>query len=92
MNKEEVIAAMATETGMSKVDAKRALDSFINTVKKAVKKKDSVNLVGFMSIAVAKRAERQGRDPRTGKPMQIAAKMVVKLKVGKELQESVSQK
>ncbi|MEI6748496.1 MAG: HU family DNA-binding protein [Bacteroidales bacterium] len=89
MNKAELIEAMAAEAGMTKADAKRALDAFVGATHKALKKGDRVALVGFGSFSVAKRAARKGRNPQTGKEIKIAAKKVVKFKAGTELTKSV---
>ncbi len=89
MNKEELISAMAKESGLTKADARKALDAFMNAVKKAVSKKDKVTLVGFGSFEVVQRKARDGRDPRTGKPIKIPAKKVVKFKAGSTLSGAV---
>ncbi len=89
MNKAELIDAMAAESGLSKADAKRALDGFINATTKALKSKDRVALVGFGSFSVSERAARKGRNPQTGKEIKIAAKKVVRFKAGAELAEKV---
>lgn len=85
MNKAELIDAIAADAGLSKADAKRALDSFISATTKALKKGDRVALVGFGSWSVAKRSARTGRNPQTGKEIKIPAKKVVKFKAGAEL-------
>jgi DNA-binding protein HU-beta len=85
MNKAELIDAISADSGLSKADAKRALDSFINATTKSLKKGDRVALVGFGSWSVTKRAARTGRNPQTGKEIKIAAKKVVKFKAGAEL-------
>ncbi|MFM7023418.1 MAG: HU family DNA-binding protein [Flavobacteriales bacterium] len=84
-NKAELIEAIAAEAKITKADAKRALDAFITTTTKALKKGDRVALVGFGSFAVSKRAARKGRNPQTGKEIKISAKKVVKFKAGAEL-------
>lgn len=89
MNKAELVEAMAAEAGISKADAKRALDAFINTTSKALKKGDRVALVGFGSFSVSKRSARKGRNPQTGKEITISAKKVVKFKPGAELSKKV---
>ena len=78
MNKAELIDAMASESKLTKADAGRALDAFVNATTKALKKGDRVALVGFGSFSVAKRAARTGRNPQTGKAIKIAAKKVAK--------------
>ena len=89
MNKAELIDAMAKDAGLSKADAKRALESFVGSTTKALKKGDRVALVGFGSFSVAKRAARKGRNPQTGKEIKIAAKKVVKFKAGADLSGAV---
>lgn len=89
MNKAELIDAMAEKAGLSKADAKRALDAFIDTTAGALKKKDRVSLVGFGSFSVTERAARKGRNPQTGKEITIKAKNVVKFKPGAELSAKV---
>ncbi|MHC1707112.1 MAG: HU family DNA-binding protein [Bacteroidales bacterium] len=89
MNKAELIDAIAGEAKMTKSDAKKALDAFVDATSKALKKGDRVALVGFGSFSVAKRAARKGRNPQTGKEIKIAAKKVVKFKAGTELAKKV---
>jgi DNA-binding protein HU-beta len=74
MNKAELIDAIASESGLSKADSKRAIDSFISTTTKALKKSERVALVGFGTFIAADRAARKGRNPQTGKEIKIAAK------------------
>ena len=76
-------------TKVSKADAKRALDAFIGTTGSALKKGDKIALVGFGTFSVSKRAARKGRNPQTGKEINIAAKNVVKFKAGSELSNQV---
>jgi DNA-binding protein HU-beta len=85
MNKAELINAMAAESGLTKADSKKALDAFTASVGKAMKAGDKVSLVGFGTFSVAERAARTGINPSTKKPIQIAAKKVVKFKPGAEL-------
>lgn len=85
MNKTQLIEAMASGAGLSKADAKRALESFIGATSDALKKGDKVSLVGFGSFGVSERSARTGRNPQTGATIQIAAKKVVKFKAGAEL-------
>ena len=89
MNKAELIEAMASDAKLTKADAKRALDAFIGATSKALNKGERVALVGFGSLGVAKRAARKGRNPQTGKEINIAAKKVVKFKPGASLQKTV---
>lgn len=90
MNKAELIESMADGAGLSKADAKRALDAFLDSTGSALKKGDKVALVGFGTFSVSKRAARKGRNPQTGKEINIAAKNVVKFKAGSELSGSVN--
>lgn len=85
MNKAELISAMATESGLSKADSKKALDAFITSVGKAMKAGEKVSLVGFGTFSVAERGARVGINPSTKNPIEIAAKKVVKFKPGAEL-------
>lgn len=90
MNKSELIEAMADGAGISKADAKRALDAFIGATSNTLKKGGRVALVGFGSFSISKRSARTGRNPQTGKEIKIAAKNVVKFKAGAELSNSVN--
>lgn len=90
MNKSELIDAMAADAGISKAAAKAALDSLTNNVTNALKKGDKVALVGWGTWSVSQRAARSGRNPQTGKEIQIAAKNVVKFKAGAGLSDSVN--
>lgn len=89
MNKAELIDAMADGANLSKADSKRALESFLDATGKALKKGDKVALVGFGTFSVTKRAARKGRNPQTGKEINIPAKNVVKFKAGSELSDKV---
>jgi len=89
MNKAQLIDAMAGDANLTKADAKRALDAFINSTSGALKKGDRVALVGFGSFSISKRSARTGRNPQTGKEIKIAAKKVVKFKAGSDLSSSV---
>jgi DNA-binding protein HU-beta len=85
MNKADLIEAIASNAGITKADAKKALDAFITATSTALKKGDRIALVGFGSFSVAKRSARTGRNPQTGKEIKIPAKKVVKFKAGAEL-------
>jgi DNA-binding protein HU-beta len=89
MNKAELIDAMAAGAGLSKADAKKALDAFIGTTTDALKKGDRVALVGFGSFSVSTRSARKGRNPQTGKEISIPAKQVVKFKAGADLAKGI---
>ena len=90
MNKSELIDGMAEHAGITKAAAKKALESFLGNVEGELKKGGRVSLVGFGSWSVSKRNAREGRNPQTGKTIQIAAKNVVKFKAGSELGNSVN--
>ncbi|MBW7867706.1 MAG: HU family DNA-binding protein [Brumimicrobium sp.] len=90
MNKAELIEAMASEAKISKADAKRALDAFVSTTTKTLKKGGKISLIGFGSFSTSKRAARTGRNPRTGKEIKIKAKNVVKFKAGAGLSDAVN--
>ena len=85
MNKSELINAMATESGLSKTDAKKALDAFIASVTRAMQEGDKVSLVGFGTFSVSERAARTGINPSTKQAIEIPAKKVVKFNPGAEL-------
>jgi DNA-binding protein HU-beta len=85
MNKAELVEAIASGSKLTKADARRALDAFIESTTKALKKGDKVALVGFGTWGVVKREARKGRNPQTGKPINIKAKKVVKFKAGADL-------
>jgi DNA-binding protein HU-beta len=90
MNKSELIDAMAAGAGITKADAKKALESFVDATSGALKAGDRLSLVGFGSFSVSKREARTGRNPQTGKEIQIAAKNVVRFKPGSELSDNVN--
>ena len=91
MNKAELIDIIATKAGLSKVDAKRALDAFVGATTEELKKKDGrVSLIGFGSFTVAKRAARTGRNPKNGDAIEIAAKNVVRFKTGSDLADAIN--
>jgi DNA-binding protein HU-beta len=90
MNKAELIDAIASESGLSKVDAKKALDGFVTATSNALKAGDRISLVGFGSFSVSNRAARTGRNPQTGKEIAIAAKNVIRFKSGAELSANVN--
>ncbi|HPF52975.1 MAG TPA: HU family DNA-binding protein [Draconibacterium sp.] len=90
MNKAQLIDAMADKAGLSKADAKKALDAFVEATTGALKGGDRVALIGFGSFAISERGARTGRNPQTGKEISIPAKKVVKFKAGAELADAVS--
>ena len=90
MNKSDLVEAMASDAGISKAAAGKALDSMMNSVKKTLKGGGKLSLVGFGSFSVSRRAARDGRNPQTGATIKIAARNVVKFKAGSELKSSVN--
>ena len=90
MNKAELIDAMAAGSGLTKVDAKRALDAFLGATTSALKKGEKVSLVGFGSFDVYKRKPRNGRNPKTKAVIKIAAKQAVRFRAGSDLSSSVN--
>lgn len=89
MNKAELIAKIAEDAGITKVQANASLDSFIGAVSQTLKKGDKVTLVGFGTFSVSKRKARTGRNPKTGEAIKIKAKKVARFKPGKELAEKM---
>lgn len=90
MNKAELIEAIADAADLTKADAGRALDGLFAAVTNALKKGDTVSLVGFGSFQVKERASRQGRNPQTGKTITIAAAKIPSFKAGKALKDAVN--
>jgi DNA-binding protein HU-beta len=89
MNKSELIDAIAKGAGLTKVQAKEAIDCYHETVGKELKKGNSVDIAGFGSFSVAARAARTGRNPQTGAPLQIKASKAPKFKPGKGLRDAL---
>ena len=90
MTKAELVEKMAMDASISKTAAGSALDSFIDSVTKALKKKDGkVTLVGFGTFAKTRRKARKGRNPQTGETIKIKASNVVKFRAGKKLKDAV---
>jgi DNA-binding protein HU-beta len=90
LNKNDLVAAVASRTGLSKTDAAKAVDGFIDAVTAALKKGAEVRLVGFGTFSVSRRAATTGRNPRTGERIQIPASNQPKFKAGKALKASVN--
>ena len=90
MNKSDLVDAIAKSAEISKAAAARALDSTVDSIKKALKKGDTVSLVGFGTFKVGKRAARNGRNPRTGATIKIKAAKVPKFSAGKGLKDAVN--
>jgi DNA-binding protein HU-beta len=90
MNKSELIDAIASDSGLSKADAGRALDGFTSAITNALKGGDSISMVGFGTFAVKRREARAGRNPRTGETIQIKASNNPSFKAGKALKDAVN--
>ena len=90
MNKTELVAAIADQADISKKDAEKAVKAFTETVTKQLKKGNKVQLVGFGTFEVVKRAAREGRNPQTGKAMKIKASKAPKFKAGKALKDALN--
>lgn len=90
MNKTELVAAIAEKTELSKKDSEKALKAFIETVTDELAKGEKIQLVGFGTFEVAKRAAREGRNPLTGEKMKIKASKAPKFKAGKALKDAVN--
>lgn len=89
MNKTEFIAAVAGKAGLSKVDAKKAVDAFVETVSDEMKAGGKIALLGFGSFSVTEKAARKGINPKTKQPIEIAARKAVKFKAGAELNDKI---
>ena len=89
MNKAELIDAVADNADLSKAAAGRALDAALEAITKALKKKDTVTLVGFGTFSVRKRSARIGRNPQTGEEIKIKASKVPGFKAGKALKDAI---
>ena len=85
MNKSQLITAVASDSGLSKVDSARAIDSLLDTVTRTLKKGDEVSITGFGKFSVVNRSARLGVNPRTGERVQIAATTVPKFSAGSQL-------
>jgi len=92
MNKEQLIDKLAGDAKITKVAARAVLGSFIEAVKKTVKKGDRLGLVGFGTFSSGKRKARIGRNPQTGASIKIAAKKTIKFKAGKDFSDFVNGK
>jgi len=89
MTKADLVEKMATDAGVSKAAAAKALDSLIDGIVKSVKKGNKVALVGFGTFALSKRKARKGRNPRTGETISIKAAKVPKFTAGKSFKDTV---
>ena len=90
MNKNDLVTAVAQATDTSKADAAKAVDGVFDAITAALRGGDGVQVIGFGNFSVANRAARQGRNPRTGETIQIAASKQPKFKPGKALKDAVN--
>lgn len=89
MNKSELVAMMAEKANLSKKDAEKALNAFVESVQETVKTGDKISLVGFGTFELRKRESREGKNPRTGEKLTIAACSVPAFKAGKAFKDFV---
>ena len=90
MNKNDLVASVADNAGLTKADAAKAVDGVFDAISDALKKNDDVRIVGFGTFSMAKRKATTGRNPRTGEAIQIAASKQPKFKAGKGLKDAVN--
>ena len=90
MNKNDLIASVASSAGLSKSDATRAIESFLDAVTNSLKRDEKVSIVGFGNFSVSHRKATTGRTPRTGESIQIPASKRPKFTVGKALKDAVN--
>lgn len=90
MKKSELVEAVAEKAGLTKADATRAIDAIFATITEALKNGDKVPVAGFGTFAVSERAAREGRNPRTGATVTIAARKAVTFKAGTALKDAVN--
>lgn len=90
MNKTELVSAIAEKSGLSKTDSEKALNAFTDAVTSELKNGGKVQLVGFGTFEVSKRAARTGKNPQTGEPLEIAACKAPKFKAGKALKDALN--
>ena len=89
MTKDQFVAKVASKTGQSKAQVNKTVKATLDTITQTLKKGDKITFVGFGTFSTSKRAKRQGRNPRTGKPITIPATKVAKFKPGKSLRDAV---
>lgn len=90
MNKSDLISKVASTSGLTKTDAEKAIDATFSSITQSLKEGNEVRLIGFGTFAVANRAATEGRNPRTGAPLKIAATRLPKFKAGKQLKDAVA--
>jgi DNA-binding protein HU-beta len=90
LNKQDMIEQIAQAAEVSKSAAERAVDALVAAIKTSLKKGDMVTMVGFGTFYVGARKARQGRNPRTGEALKIAAAKVPKFRAGKALKDAIN--
>lgn len=90
MSKQQLVEMIAEKAGLTKADASRALDATMESIQETLKKGEKVSLVGFGTFSTSKREAREGRNPRTGETVEIAARTVVTFKAGSKLKDAVN--
>jgi len=90
MKKVELVEAVATEAGLTKADALKAIDATFATITEVLKKGDKITLIGFGTFGVSRREERNGRNPHTGEQLTIPARKVVSFKAGTQLKNTIN--
>ena len=91
MSKQQLVEMIAEKAGLTKADASRALDATMESIQETLKKGKKVSLVGFGTFATSKREARDGRNPRTGETVKIAARTAVTFKAGSKLKDAVNE-
>ena len=90
MKKVELVEAVATEAGLTKADALKAIDATFATITEVLKKGDKITLIGFGTFGVSRREERNGRNPQTGAVVKIPARNTVSFKAGTQLKNTIN--
>lgn len=90
MSKTDLVNFIAEETGLTKADSSRALEAVMNGVIKGLKEEEKVALTGFCTFSAVKKAEKEGRNPRTGEKVAIPARVAVTIKAGSKLKDALN--
>ena len=90
MSKQDLVNYIAEETGLTKADATRALDAMMKGITVGLKKEGKVTLTGFATFTAEKKEAKTGRNPKTGEPVKIPARVAAKIKAGSKLKEALN--
>lgn len=90
MSKQDLVNFIAEETGLTKADATRALDAMMKGVTEGLKKEGKVTLTGFVTFTAKKKPAKTGRNPKTGEPVKIPARVAATIKAGSKLKEALN--